>query len=214
MARVWLADLNGPIDLSTPKWTILVHFGLENTKIQFGIRPFWPQWSLWPFWAILGPVRLPTYRGHSLFIISRPKRKFFGGISHGCPADIRADVRGQKFPHHPDLLFLAFLEFLAFFSCKEFLAFSGVFPFFPKDFGGSPAKKNPWFFGGFPCTIETGKKIRVSLGAQQNKVPFARMSLTRRRGRPWPEGSQKNFMQEISGWFSFPWKWDLLSFAF
>ena len=32
VARVRLADLNGP------KWTILVHFGLVNAKIRFGIR--------------------------------------------------------------------------------------------------------------------------------------------------------------------------------
>ena len=44
MARVRLADLNGPKWTSPgqngPKWTILVHFGLANAKIQFGIRPF------------------------------------------------------------------------------------------------------------------------------------------------------------------------------
>ena len=28
------------IDLFRPKWTILVHFGLANAKIQFGIRSF------------------------------------------------------------------------------------------------------------------------------------------------------------------------------
>ena len=28
------------MDLFTPKWTILVHFGLANAKIQFGIRSF------------------------------------------------------------------------------------------------------------------------------------------------------------------------------
>ena len=36
-----------------PKWTILVHFGLANAKIQFGIRSFWPKWSFGPFWTIL-----------------------------------------------------------------------------------------------------------------------------------------------------------------
>ena len=34
MARVGLADLNGL------KWTIIVHFGLANAKIRFGIRSF------------------------------------------------------------------------------------------------------------------------------------------------------------------------------
>ena len=28
------------MDLFRPKWTILVHFGLANAKIQFGIRSF------------------------------------------------------------------------------------------------------------------------------------------------------------------------------
>ena len=34
-----------------PKWTILVHFGLANAKIRFGIRSFWPKWSFGPFWS-------------------------------------------------------------------------------------------------------------------------------------------------------------------
>ena len=51
----------------------------------------------------------------------------------------------------PDLPFLAFLEFLAFFLSKEFLAFFSVFPFFPRDFRGSLGIKNPCFLGGFPC---------------------------------------------------------------
>ena len=42
------------LDLCRPKWTILVHFGLANAKIQFGIRSFSvPKWSFGPFWAIL-----------------------------------------------------------------------------------------------------------------------------------------------------------------
>ena len=44
MARVRLADLNGPKWTSSgqngPIWSILVHFGLANAKIQFGIRSF------------------------------------------------------------------------------------------------------------------------------------------------------------------------------
>ena len=44
MARVRLADPNGPkwtsLGQSGPKWTILVHFGLANAKIRFGIRSF------------------------------------------------------------------------------------------------------------------------------------------------------------------------------
>ena len=39
---------------------------------------------------------------------------------------------GLKFRHHPDLPFLAFLEFLAFFLSKEFLVFFfSIFPSFP-----------------------------------------------------------------------------------
>ena len=38
---------------------------------------------------------------------------------------------------HPDLPFLAFLDFLAFFVARNFLAFWSVFPFFPRDFRGS-----------------------------------------------------------------------------
>ena len=33
------------------KWTILVHFGLANAKIQLGIRSFWPKLAKWPFWS-------------------------------------------------------------------------------------------------------------------------------------------------------------------
>ena len=49
-----------------PKWTILVHFGLANAKIQFGIRPFWPKWSFGPFWTILVQYIFRQYRSHSL----------------------------------------------------------------------------------------------------------------------------------------------------
>ena len=52
----------------------------------------------------------------------------------------------------PDLPFLAFLEFLAFSLVRNSLLLS-VFPFFPKDFRGSLGKKNPCFFGGFPCFL-------------------------------------------------------------
>ena len=40
----------------------------------------------------------------------------------------------QKYPVFP---FLAFFEFLVFYSCEEFLAFLSVFPFFSMDFRGS-----------------------------------------------------------------------------
>ena len=51
----------------------------------------------------------------------------------------------------PDLPFLVFLEFLVFFLSEEFLACLSVLPFFPRDFGGSPRRKNPFLFCGFPC---------------------------------------------------------------
>ena len=35
------------------------------------------------------------------------------------------------------LIFLAFLDFLALFVARHFLAFLSVFPFFPRDFSGS-----------------------------------------------------------------------------
>ena len=48
-------DLNGPkwtsLGQNGPKWTILVHFGLANAKVRFGIRSFWPKWSFGPFWS-------------------------------------------------------------------------------------------------------------------------------------------------------------------
>ena len=51
------------------------------------------------------------------------------------------------------LIFLSlfFWNSLFFFLSEEFLAFLSAFPFFPRDFGGSPRRKNPCFFGGFPC---------------------------------------------------------------
>ena len=69
MARVRLADLSGP------KWTSsgqngpnMVHFGLANAKIQFGIWAFRPKWSFGPFWTILlsdSTVCTPTYTDRS-----------------------------------------------------------------------------------------------------------------------------------------------------
>ena len=41
----------------------------------------------------------------------------------------------SSFSDNPDLLFLAFLDFLAFFLSKEFLAFLRVFPSFPRILG-------------------------------------------------------------------------------
>ena len=65
MARVRLADLNGPkMDLfrpfARPKWTILVHFGLANAKIRFGIRSFFTKMVVWTILDHFGPVHFPT----------------------------------------------------------------------------------------------------------------------------------------------------------
>ena len=45
MARVRLADLNGP------KWALEAKTDQNGPKIQFGIRSFWPKWSFGPFWS-------------------------------------------------------------------------------------------------------------------------------------------------------------------
>ena len=70
VARVRLADLNGPkwspSGQNGPKWTTLVHFGLANAKVRFGIRSVGPKWTLGPFWTILVQYTFRQYRGHSL----------------------------------------------------------------------------------------------------------------------------------------------------
>ena len=67
--------------------------------------------------------------------------------------DIRSRDRGCFAPRtaYPDLLFLAFWDFLAFLLFEEFLAFLSVFPFFSKDFRGSEERDNPCLFGRVPC---------------------------------------------------------------
>ena len=61
----------------------------------------------------------------------------------------------------PDL-FLAFLDFLAFFFCQEFLVYLIVFPFCPRNFKGSEERKNPCLFGGFPCLFFQRKRRSIS----------------------------------------------------
>ena len=70
---------------------------------------------------------------------------------------------------YPDLPFLAFFEFLAFFLSEDFLAFFSVFPFFSRDFRGRLRIRNPCFFGGFPCRVpkEQGKEDQGNPGARQ-----------------------------------------------
>ena len=64
MARVRLADLNGPkwtsLGQNGPKWTILVHFGLSNAKFQFGIRSKWSKMVVSTILDHFGPVLFPT----------------------------------------------------------------------------------------------------------------------------------------------------------
>ena len=59
------------------------------------------------------------------------------------------DGQGMLWSENPDLPFLAFLDFLAFFKTRNFLAFSSVLPFFPRDFRVQHREKNPCFFGWF-----------------------------------------------------------------
>ena len=45
------------------KWTSsgnMVHFGLANAKIQYGIRAFFTKMVVWAIWTIFGPVHFPT----------------------------------------------------------------------------------------------------------------------------------------------------------
>ena len=62
---------------------------------------------------------------------------------------------------YPDLLFLAFCDFLAFLLFKELPAFLSVFPSFSKSFRGSEETDNPCFFGGFSLPLpEKARKRR------------------------------------------------------
>ena len=65
------STVGGPKWTKMAKWTKMVHFGLANAKIQFGIRPFCPKWSFGPFWTILVQYTFRQYRGHSLTVECR-----------------------------------------------------------------------------------------------------------------------------------------------
>ena len=75
-------------------------------------------------------------------------------------------------PAPPDLPFLAFLEFLAFFlpKPKEFLAFFCVFPFFPRILGVRQGQKNPCCFGGSPCRFQK-KQGKEDQGPSPSRRP-------------------------------------------
>ena len=89
-------------------------------------------------------------------------------------------------PRGPDLPFpLAFLEFLAFFLSKDFLAFFSVFPFFPQ--GGLLRIRNPCFFGGFPCRFpeKQGKEDQgVDPCLLKKKSPSWRPTISNRPSKP------------------------------
>ena len=59
MARVLLADLNGPKWTFRPKWTILVHFGVANAEIRFGMRSKWTKMVKMTILDHFGPAQLP-----------------------------------------------------------------------------------------------------------------------------------------------------------
>ena len=60
----------------------------------------------------------------------------------------------------PDLPFLAFLDFLAFFAARNFLVFLSVFPF-SQGFLGFSMEKILAFLGGFPCFFQTSKERKI-----------------------------------------------------
>ena len=65
-------DLSGQ---NGPKCSILVHFGLANAKIRFGIRSFWPKWLFGPFWSstLSDSTAATPYRTHEKTIPLRTK---------------------------------------------------------------------------------------------------------------------------------------------
>ena len=65
------------------------------------------------------------------------------------------DFRGRPDPVLP---FLAFLEFLDFFPCEEFLVFLSVFPFFSRDFGGAVGIKILVFWVVFLAFFQKSKE--------------------------------------------------------
>ena len=80
------------------------------------------------------------------------KSLFFGGLPCRFP---KKPSKGRYLRLYPKMASkelrgvgcqFAFLEFLAFLFCKDFLAFSRAFPFFPGEFMGSPRIKNPCFW--------------------------------------------------------------------
>ena len=79
-------------------------------------------------------------------------------------AEVRRKPRARlgKSPKPPDLLLLAFLDFLAFLLFKEFLAILSACPFFPKDLRGSASIRNPLFIWWFSLPLlQKGKEKKI-----------------------------------------------------
>ena len=87
-------DQNGPLQ---SKWTKLVHFGITNAKLRFGIRSFRPKWLFGPFWTILVQYTFQQYRGHSLpmrYLISKNQKwDRQQGYGNRPPIDDRNPIR-------------------------------------------------------------------------------------------------------------------------
>ena len=73
-------------------------------------------------------------------------------------------VATKSMTSSPDLLFLAFWDFLAFLLFEEVLVFLSVFPFLSKVFRGSEETENPCIFGGFPCIFQKKKQGKEDQG--------------------------------------------------
>ena len=93
----------------------------------------------------------PTFRNGSFFLFQVSNRWF--GPWHNS----------LELQHFPDLPFLAFLEFLAFFFSEEFLAFFSGFPFFPRDFRGRLRIKTLLFLVVFLAVFQKNKERKISI---------------------------------------------------
>ena len=82
------------------------------------------------------------------------------------PPPPNAKIPVKQPPVAPDLLFVAFWDFLAFFAFQGIPCSFECFPFFFGDLGGLEERENPFFFGGFPCLfpIKQGEK-KINLAA-------------------------------------------------
>ena len=121
----------------------MVHFGLANAKIRFGIRSFWPKWSFGPFWTILVQYTFRQYRGHSL-----PWPRYFWKVSRYASRFYPLTLQSLLFSF--SMLF-SFSDFPCFFFCAFFLSFPRI--------SGVPRREKPLLFSGFPLLFF--KKARV-----------------------------------------------------